>query len=79
MHQKVGNVLRILIYSNPPKNMTQAKDIVDDALATAMYAMRTVISIRKHPWCSGIYQRHGITPTLNSGLENNNPGTQEER
>ena len=44
MHQTVGNVLRVLLYSNPPKNMTQAKDIMDDALATAMHAMRTVIA-----------------------------------
>ena len=44
MHQTAGNVLRVLLYSNPPKNMTQAKDIMDDALATAMHAMRTVIA-----------------------------------
>ena len=41
MHQTVANVLRTLLYSNPPKNMTQAKDIMDDALATAVHAMRT--------------------------------------
>jgi hypothetical protein len=40
MHQTVGNVLRVLLYSNPPQNMTQARDIVDQALATAMHAMR---------------------------------------
>ena len=44
MHQTVGNVLRVLLYSNPPKNMTQARDIMDDALATAMHAMRTVVA-----------------------------------
>ena len=44
MHQTVGNVLRVLLYSNPPKNVTQAKDIMDDALATAMHAMRTVVA-----------------------------------
>ena len=31
-------------YSNPPKNMTQARDIMDDVLATAMHAMRTVVA-----------------------------------
>ena len=40
MHQTVGNMLRVLLYSNPPQNMTQARDIVDQALATAMHAMR---------------------------------------
>ena len=44
MHQIVGTVLRVLLYSNPPKNMTQAKDIMNDALATAMHAMRTVVA-----------------------------------
>ena len=40
MHQTVGNVLRVLLYSNPPQNMTQARGIVNQALATAMHAMR---------------------------------------
>ncbi len=40
MHQTVGNVLRVLLYSNPPQNMTQARNIVDQALATAMHAMQ---------------------------------------
>ena len=44
MHQTVGNVLRTYLYSNPPRNMTQAKDIIDQALATAMHAMRTTIA-----------------------------------
>ena len=44
MHQTVANVLRTLLYSNPPQNMKQAKDIIDDALATAMHAMRTTIA-----------------------------------
>lgn len=44
MHQTVGNVLRVLLYRNPPKNMMDAKDIIDDALATAMHAMRTVVA-----------------------------------
>ena len=43
MHQTVGNVLRTLLYSNPPQNMTQARDIIDQALATAMHATRTTI------------------------------------
>jgi hypothetical protein len=39
MHQTVNNVLRALVHTNPPTNMTQARDIIDDALATAMHAM----------------------------------------
>eukprot|EP00804_Cyclotella_cryptica_P018093 CCRYP_017621-RA/>CCRYP_017621-RA protein AED:0.39 eAED:0.40 QI:0/0/0/1/0/0/3/0/147 len=36
MHQTVGNVLRTLVHANPPQNMTQAQDIIDDALATTI-------------------------------------------
>jgi hypothetical protein len=39
MHQTVTNVLRTLVHTNPPQNMTQARDIIDDALAIAMHAM----------------------------------------
>ena len=44
MHQTVGNILRTLLYSNPPQNMAQARDIIDSALATAMHAMRTSVA-----------------------------------
>ncbi len=44
MHQTVDNVLRTLVHTNPPCNMTQARDIIDDALATAMHAMQTPIA-----------------------------------
>jgi hypothetical protein len=44
MHQIVNNVLRTLVHTNPPHNMTQARDIIDDALATAMHAMQTTIA-----------------------------------
>ena len=44
MHQTVRNVLRVLLYSNPPKNVTQARDIMDDALATAIHAMRNAVA-----------------------------------
>jgi hypothetical protein len=40
MHQTVTNVPRTLV----PQNMTQARDIRDDALATAMHAMQTTIA-----------------------------------
>ncbi len=44
MHQTVTNVLRTLVHTNPPQNMAQARDIIDDALATAMHAMQTTIA-----------------------------------
>jgi hypothetical protein len=44
MHQTVTNVLRTLVHTNPPQNMTQARDIIDNALATAMLAMQTTIA-----------------------------------
>jgi len=44
MHQTVGNVLRTLLYGNPPKTMTKAREILDSALSTAMHAMRTTIA-----------------------------------
>jgi hypothetical protein len=44
MHQTVTNVIRTLVHTNPPQNMTQARDIIDDALATAMQAMQTTVA-----------------------------------
>jgi hypothetical protein len=44
MHQTITNVLRTLVHNNPPQNMTQARDIIDDALATAIYAMQTTVA-----------------------------------
>jgi hypothetical protein len=44
MHQAVNNVQRKLVHTNSPCNVTQARDIIDDALATAMHAMQTTIA-----------------------------------
>jgi hypothetical protein len=44
MHQTVNNVLRALVHTYPPHNMTQGRDIIDDALSTAMHAMQTTIA-----------------------------------
>ena len=38
--QTVGNILRILLHSEPPQNITTAKEIVDEALSIATHAMR---------------------------------------
>ncbi len=44
MHQTVTNVLRTPVHTNPPQNMTQARDIIDDALATAIHVMQTTVA-----------------------------------
>ncbi len=44
MHQTVTNVRRTLVHTNPPRNTTQARDVIDDALATAMHAMQTTVA-----------------------------------
>jgi hypothetical protein len=44
MHQTVENVLRTLVYSNLQCIMTQAQDIIDDALATVMHTMQTIVA-----------------------------------
>jgi hypothetical protein len=43
MHQTVGNVLRILLNSEPPQNITTAKEFVDEALTIAIHVMRAGI------------------------------------
>jgi hypothetical protein len=44
MHQTVTHVLRTLLQTNPSQNMTQARDIIDNALATVMHAMHTTVA-----------------------------------
>eukprot|EP00804_Cyclotella_cryptica_P005127 CCRYP_011541-RA/>CCRYP_011541-RA protein AED:0.47 eAED:0.47 QI:0/-1/0/1/-1/0/1/0/56 len=44
MHKTVGNVLRTLVHANPPQNMSQVGDIINDALGTAMHPMRTTVA-----------------------------------
>ncbi len=40
MHQTVGNVLRTLLHGNPPQNIANAEQYVDEALSIAMHSMR---------------------------------------
>jgi hypothetical protein len=44
MHQTVTNVLRTLVHTNPLQNLTQDRDIIDDAMATVMHAMQTTVA-----------------------------------
>jgi hypothetical protein len=39
----VGNVLRTLLHSEPPQNITTTKEFVDEALSITMHTMRTGI------------------------------------
>ena len=43
MHLTVGNVIQTLLHSEPPQNITTAKEFVDEALSFAMHAMRAGI------------------------------------
>ena len=43
MHQTVGNVLRTLLHGEPPQNIKNAKEYVDEALSIAMHAMRVIV------------------------------------
>jgi hypothetical protein len=45
MHQTVGNVLRTLLHGEPPQNIADAKEFVDEALSIAMHAMRAGIHL----------------------------------
>jgi hypothetical protein len=44
MNQTVTNVLRTLVHINSPQNMTQARDIINNAMATAMHTKQTTIA-----------------------------------
>jgi hypothetical protein len=43
MHQAVGNTLRVLNTLNPPAGVTSLNELVDTALANAMYATRAAV------------------------------------
>jgi hypothetical protein len=43
IHQTVGNVLRTLLHHNPPQNIADAAQYVDEALSITMHAMRAEV------------------------------------
>ncbi len=43
MHQTVGNFLRTSLHGEPPQNIADAEEFVDEVLSIAMYAMRAGI------------------------------------
>jgi transposase InsO family protein len=44
MHQTVGNILRTLVHTTPPEDVTSAKRLVDEALSTTQHALRAAVS-----------------------------------
>ena len=45
MNRKLVNVLRVLLYTNPPRTVANAADLIDQTLATAMHSMRVDVTI----------------------------------
>ena len=43
LHKTVADILRPLVYANPPQHVADSKQLVDTALATTAYAARTAI------------------------------------
>ena len=44
MHQTVRNLLRVLLYTNPPRTLANAAYLIDQVLATAMHSMRVNVT-----------------------------------
>ncbi len=40
MHQTMGNILRMLLHGNPPPNIANSAQYVDEALSIAMHTMQ---------------------------------------
>ena len=43
-HKKVADILQVTLHTNPPQNINEANELIDAALATAMYAIRCAVS-----------------------------------
>ena len=44
MHQTVGEILRIILHTNPPQNENDSIQVIDNALATCMHATRCAVN-----------------------------------
>ena len=44
MHQTVGDILQVVLHTNPPQNENDANQVIDNVLATAMHATRCVVT-----------------------------------
>ena len=43
MHQTIGDILRVVLHTNPPQNMDDANQVIDNVLATVMHATRCAV------------------------------------
>ena len=46
MHQTVRNLLRVLLYTNLPRKVDNAADLIDQALTTAMHYTRVKVTTK---------------------------------
>jgi hypothetical protein len=44
MHQTAGSILSTLLHTAPPTDVENAAELIDEALSTAMHAMRTTVA-----------------------------------
>ena len=44
IHQKIRDILRVTLHTNPPINMNDANQFIDNALETCMHAMRCSVN-----------------------------------
>ena len=44
MHQAVVNVLSVVLYTNPPRTVVNAADLIYQALATSIHSMRVNVT-----------------------------------
>ena len=44
MHQTFRDILRMVLHTNPPTNIDDANQVMDNGLATAMHATRCAMS-----------------------------------
>ena len=45
MHQTAGDIQRVTIHTNPPQNLNDANQLMDNALATYMNVIRCSVSV----------------------------------
>ena len=60
MHQTIGDILRVTLHTNPPTNINDTNQCINNALAT--YACHEILCeryIRYLPRSTSLQQRHG--------------------
>ena len=44
MHQTIGDILQVVLHTNPPQNMDDANQVMDNVLATAVHATECAVN-----------------------------------